>query len=50
MISLVIFSIVNLACYEDTNYERLISYLKKQYPSVYDLRFLQEKYASTAKA
>ena len=27
---------------EDTNYEHLISYLKKQYPSVYDLRFLQE--------
>ena len=27
---------------EDTNYEHLIAYLKKQYPSVYDLRFLQE--------
>jgi hypothetical protein len=27
---------------EDTNYEHLISYLKKQYPSVYDLQFLQE--------
>jgi hypothetical protein len=27
---------------EDTNYEHLISYLKKQYPSVYDLQSLQE--------
>lgn len=26
---------------EDTDYERLISYLKKQYPSMYDLQFLQ---------
>ena len=27
---------------EDPNFENLISYLKKQYPSVYDLQFLQE--------
>lgn len=27
---------------EDTNYERLISYVKKQYPSVYDLDFLSQ--------
>jgi hypothetical protein len=27
---------------EDTNYEQLVSYLKKQYSSVYDLEFLQQ--------
>lgn len=27
---------------EDTNYEHLISYLRKQYPSVYDLDFLSQ--------
>jgi hypothetical protein len=27
---------------EDTNYEQLISYLKKQSPSVYDLESLQQ--------
>lgn len=25
---------------EDTNYEQLVSYLEKSYPSVYDLEFL----------
>jgi hypothetical protein len=27
---------------EDTNCEQLVSYLKKQYPSVYDLEFLTQ--------
>jgi hypothetical protein len=27
---------------ENTNYEQLISYLKKQYPTIYDLQYLQE--------
>ena len=27
---------------EDVNYEQTISFLKKSYPSVYDLQFLQE--------
>jgi hypothetical protein len=27
---------------EDTNYEQQISFLKKSYPSVYDLQFLQQ--------
>ena len=27
---------------EDTNYEHITSYLKKQYSSVYDLKFLEE--------
>ena len=27
---------------EDTNYEHITSYLKKQYASVYDLKFLEE--------
>jgi len=28
---------------EDTNYEQQISLYKKNYPSVYDLQFLQQK-------
>jgi hypothetical protein len=27
---------------EDSNYEKLIAYYKKSYPSIYDLQFLQQ--------